>query len=188
MNRPPAPPPPHEMICPACQVERCDYEAPGLHLDSCPNCGSPADPIMHVGYRYPGFDTATVIDTGNVSVSAALAIMLAARRPDLTVHSAAVGRRATPGRYMSLPMLHLMRSHADAAADHRSQRLEAIPNPGLIVCTIPQLARFVPDGWPRILLDPPIPGPAFGGPAAYRQAHTLATVHAVALAAQIGPA
>ena len=30
--------------CPACMVERADYEGPGLHLPECPNCGSAEDP------------------------------------------------------------------------------------------------------------------------------------------------
>lgn len=177
-----------EWMCPACRVERCDYEAPDRHLPECPNCGVDAAPVEHIGYRYPGYDTVTVIDSGNVSVSAALAIMLAARRPDLHVYSAAVGRRARPGRPMAVPMVHLMRAHQAAALAHRSRKLDSIANPGLIVCPTALLARHVPDGWPCIILDPPIPGPAFSGPAAYRRAHTLASVHAAALAAQIGPA
>lgn len=36
---------PVEHICPTCGVERTDYEGPGAHLPTCPNCGSDADPI-----------------------------------------------------------------------------------------------------------------------------------------------
>lgn len=31
--------------CPACGIERTDYEGPDLHLPTCPNCGSDADPV-----------------------------------------------------------------------------------------------------------------------------------------------
>jgi rubredoxin len=30
--------------CPACGVERADFEGAGLHLPTCPNCGSDQDP------------------------------------------------------------------------------------------------------------------------------------------------
>lgn len=36
-------PPPH--WCPDCQVERADYEGPGWHLDTCPNCGTATIPV-----------------------------------------------------------------------------------------------------------------------------------------------
>jgi hypothetical protein len=48
-------PPPHlrtplpEHVCPDCRVERADFEGPGWHLPSCPNCGSTADPVPAAG-------------------------------------------------------------------------------------------------------------------------------------------
>lgn len=34
-----------EHVCPACRVERADYEGPDRHLEKCPNCGSAAAPV-----------------------------------------------------------------------------------------------------------------------------------------------
>lgn len=31
-------------FCPACGIERTDYEGVGAHLPQCPNCGSEKDP------------------------------------------------------------------------------------------------------------------------------------------------
>lgn len=32
-------------FCPVCEVERADYEGPGMHLPTCPNCGTHEDPV-----------------------------------------------------------------------------------------------------------------------------------------------
>lgn len=37
------------VLCPACGVERTDYEGPGLHLPACPNCASTRDPEQRTG-------------------------------------------------------------------------------------------------------------------------------------------
>lgn len=39
------PPVDREHICPECEVERADWEGPGMHLARCPSCGSDADPV-----------------------------------------------------------------------------------------------------------------------------------------------
>jgi hypothetical protein len=51
------PPAPEWYACPACQVERTDYEGPdGQHLPTCPNCGSDAVPVRSE-LPFPGSET-----------------------------------------------------------------------------------------------------------------------------------
>ena len=113
----------------------------------------------------------TIVCTGNVARSPALAALLAARRPDLDVTSAAVGLRAKPGRRMARPMRDRLTAagHADAAEQHRSALLA--PDPADVVVAVAPIhsRRLADSGYPGavLALDPAIPDPAFGGEAAY---------------------
>ena len=51
-------------FCPACWIERTDYEGPGAHLPECPNCGAEAAPVppkklYEMGYE-DGWRDATI--------------------------------------------------------------------------------------------------------------------------------
>lgn len=55
----------NEMLCPACFVERADYEGPnGAWLPKCPNCGSEADPVSAEGLEDdPAALIVSIVDT-----------------------------------------------------------------------------------------------------------------------------
>lgn len=133
----------------------------------------------------------TVVCTGNVARSPALATLLAALRPDLYVGSAAVGAHARPGRRMARPMRQLLTEHGhpQAATTHRARLLTALADPGLVICCAPvHTTRLAALGIcaPHHQLDPPVPDPAFGGGPAYLRAYALIREHAHNLATQIG--
>lgn len=120
----------------------------------------------------------TIVCTGNVARSVALAALLSDYRPDLTVDSAAVGRKASPGRRAARPMRALLdqAGHGDLAEDHRSRLWADLPRPDLTVACAPvhlqHLSRLDPAA-PTLLADPTIPDPAFGGLEAYERAWPL---------------
>lgn len=120
----------------------------------------------------------TIICTGNVARSPALAVLLAEARPDLTVTSAAVGAKATAGRRMARPMRELLTAYGrpDAAEAHRSQLLADFPTlPDVAVATAPVHARRLAALAPELAVVRinPIPDPAFGGAAAYARVWPL---------------
>lgn len=115
-----------------------------------------------------------IVCTGNVARSPALEILLQAARPDLTVESSAVGTNAKPGRRCALPMRELLATRSNAAGilaeAHRSRLLSDCEEPDLIVCTARiHEQRLAEQGntVPYLVLDPPLPDPAFGGRPAY---------------------
>jgi protein-tyrosine-phosphatase len=119
-----------------------------------------------------------VVCTGNVARSPALAAVLQARRPDLDVSSAAVGRRAVVGAPVKRAMRDiLIREGFTEAAEGRSRLLAELEwEPDLIVCCAAvhmERAKEILYGVPRTLCDPVIPDPAFGGTEAYEAAWGL---------------
>jgi hypothetical protein len=79
-------------FCPLCGVERADFEASGLHLATCPNCGSAAEPAP--GQDLDTFDTrvaalnAAVAFTGVVAGGRQLDMQEAARAVAATLGTA----------------------------------------------------------------------------------------------------
>lgn len=109
----------------------------------------------------------TVVCTGNVNRSPALAIMLARQRPDFKIDSAAVGTKAKPGRPMARPMRELMAGigFAVQAEKHRSKLLIDCEKPDLIIATAGvHVKRLIDMAYPVdvLALTPPLPDPAFG--------------------------
>lgn len=120
----------------------------------------------------------TVVCTGNVARSVALAALLGPLRPDLDVDSAAVGTKAKNGRRAARQMRLLLTyaGHGQLAEDHRSRVWADLPRPDLTVACAPvhltHLHRLDPAA-PTVLANPTIPDPAFGGAAAYDRAWPL---------------
>lgn len=120
----------------------------------------------------------TVVCTGNVARSPALAAVLAGLLPDVAITSAAVGRRAVAGAPVKRAMRAIMeREGYGGRAGHRAILLAEIEwTPDLIVCCAPvhmDRAREILPGVPRTLCDPVIPDPAFGDAGSYERAWEL---------------
>lgn len=134
----------------------------------------------------------TVVCTGNVARSPALAMLLQKLRPDLHVTSAAVGRKAVDGRCCAKPMRQLLAEHAglnDAASAHRSRRYDPADRPDLVICCAKVHAerlRDIDTTVPFLMCYPLIPDPAFGGPAAYIAAFPKILSNAERLAYTLG--
>ena len=115
-----------------------------------------------------------IVCTGNVARSAALGILLADNRPDLTVISSAVGKRAVDGRRCARPMRALLAEYgyAEQAETHRSRVFDPDEQVDVIVASAAVHVRRLSELGATaqiIALDPPIPDPAFGGEAAYAE-------------------
>lgn len=132
----------------------------------------------------------TVVCTGNVARSVALAALLGTYRPDLHLNSAAVGEKAQPGRRAARHMRDLLTQagHPHLAQTHRSRLWVDLPRPDVTVACAPvhlkHLARLDPAA-PTLLTRPTIPDPAFGGAEAYARAWPLLIQAARHLAATL---
>lgn len=120
----------------------------------------------------------TVVCTGNVARSPALAAVLQLAHPEIDVNSAAVGRKAAAGLPMKRPMREILeREGYGDASGHRSRLLGELEfTPDLVVCVAPvhvERVREILRGVPTLLCNPVIPDPAFGGPEAYERAWAL---------------
>lgn len=119
----------------------------------------------------------TVVCTGNVARSPALAWLLAEKRMDLHVQSAAVGRHAKPGLRMRKHMRELMDEHGMGASlhadQHRSRLFTDMPAADLIIACAPvhmaRLQELAPDV-PRHMCLPVISDPAYAGADGYKKA------------------
>jgi protein-tyrosine-phosphatase len=121
----------------------------------------------------------TVVCTGNVARSPALAAVLQRRFPRSEITSAAVGRKAVAGAVMKRPMREILEREGLGwhAEHHRSRLLGELEwDPDLVICCAPvhmQRAAEILPGVPRMLCEPVIPDPAFGGAEAYERAWEL---------------
>ena len=109
----------------------------------------------------------TVVCTGNVARSPALARVLMEMCPQHTFRSAAVGMRALPGRIMALPMREIMIEHGfgEFAKAHRAKLFtERAADPDLVIACatvhMKRLALIAPDV-PAMLSRPVIFDPAW---------------------------
>lgn len=134
---------------------------------------------MNGGGGGGGGNRIVVVCTGNIARSPALAAVLGKRCDDLDVSSAAVGRKAVAGLPMKRRMREILAREGLGveAEGHRSKLLTELEwTPDLLIAVAPvhmsRLAEILPDV-PRILCEPPIPDPAFGGPEAYEIAWHL---------------
>jgi protein-tyrosine-phosphatase len=109
----------------------------------------------------------TVVCTGNVARSPAMARVLMEMCPQHTFYSAAVGARALPGRVMACPMREILVQHGfgEYAKAHRSKLFaDRTEDPDLVIACAPvhmkHLERIAPDV-KRLLSNPIIFDPAF---------------------------
>lgn len=120
----------------------------------------------------------TVVCTGNVARSPALAAVLHKLLPDIVVTSAAVGRRAVAGAPVKRAMRQIMeREGYGDWAGHRSILLAEMEwEPDLLICVAPvhmQRVKEIMPGVSSTLCNPVIPDPAFGEAGAYERAWEL---------------
>jgi protein-tyrosine phosphatase len=127
---------------------------------------------------FADYHRVTVVCTGNVARSPALAAVLQKRFPRTEVTSAAVGRKAVAGSVVKRQMREILeREGFSEAAGGRSRLLAEMEwEPDLVVCCAPvhmERTREILPGVARMLCSPVIPDPAFGGAAMYERAWEL---------------